>query len=459
MTSRILIIDDKENIRRLLSTDLMSQGYQVDTAEDGKIGLEFFKDVLYDLVITDVKMPEMNGLEVLEAIKEISPDTAVIVMTAFADMDDAILALKRGASDYIRKPFKLDEIRNAIEKSLETRRLIQENNLLRREVEEKFKFSQIIYQSKEMDTVIETIKRLSGANSNVLITGETGTGKELVARAIHFNSPRKDKPFIVVNCAAIPPTLLESELFGHVKGAFTDAWQDKRGRFEDANDGTLFLDEISEMSPATQAKLLRVLQDGEFSRIGENKVRKANVRVLAATNTDLSNAVENGSFRKDLFFRINVLHIHIPPLRERTDDIPILIRHFLDISCKDNNMPLKHFTSEVMRFFLSYGWTGNVRELQNIVERCVLMSKENEIGMSDLPPEISPDSQKSNTIQLLGDEDLSLKRALPLLTETLEKDLIMKALKKANGNKELAAQMLEISRRSLFYKLKEYGIN
>lgn len=310
-----------------------------------------------------------------------------------------------------------------------------------------------------MDAVIETIKRLSSANSNVLITGETGTGKELVARAIHFNSPRKNKPFIVVNCAAIPPTLLESELFGHAKGAFTDAWQDKRGRFEDADDGTLFLDEISEMSPATQAKLLRVLQDGEFSRIGENKVRKANVRVLAATNTDLSAAVENGSFRKDLFFRINVLHIHIPPLRERTDDIPILIRHFLDISCKDNNMPLKHFTSEVMRFFLSYGWLGNVRELQNIVERCVLMSKENEIVMSDLPPEIGPESLNSNIVRLPGDEDLSLKRALPLLTETLEKDLIIKALKKANGNKELAAQILEISRRSLFYKLKEYGIN
>jgi len=367
LNARILIIDDKENIRRLLSTDLMNQGWQVDTAADGAAGVALFDEVIYDLVITDVKMPGMSGLEVLEAVKEINPDTAVIVMTAFADMDDAILALKRGAADYLRKPFKLEEIRSAVEKALDNQQLIIENKLLRREVEDKYKFSQMIWRSKAMENVIVSIKRLAAANSTVLITGETGTGKELVARAIHFNSPRKDKPFIVINCAAIPPTLLESEMFGHAKGAFTDAWQDKRGRFEDAEGGTLFLDEISEISPATQAKLLRVLQDGEFSRVGENKVRKSNVRVLAATNIDLARAVEDGRFRKDLFFRINVLPINLPPLRERREDIPLLIRHFLDISCRENNLQLKHFTPEAIQVLVEHEWLGNVRELQNLV--------------------------------------------------------------------------------------------
>ncbi|MFA6448251.1 MAG: sigma-54 dependent transcriptional regulator [bacterium] len=460
MTARILVIDDKENIRRLISTDLMGQGYLADTAEDGASGLECFNDVIYDLVITDVKMPGMNGLEVLEAVKEISPDTAVIVMTAFADMDDAILALKRGAADYLRKPFKLEEIRSAVEKALDRQRLIVENRLLRREVEEKYKFSQIVSRSKEMETVLNAIRRLSGAQSNVLITGDTGTGKELVARAIHFNSPRKDKAFVVVNCAAIPPTLLESELFGHAKGAFTDAWQDKQGRFEEADGGTLFLDEISEMSPPTQAKLLRVLQDGEFSRVGENRVRKSSVRVLAATNVDLTRAVDDGSFRKDLFFRINVLPIHLPPLRERRDDIPLLLRHFLDISCRENQLPLKHFTPEAMQFLIDYNWLGNVRELQNLVERCALMTQGSEIRLEDLPREMNASEQPGlQSFVPDGSDDVSLKRALPRLTEAVEKELIIRALKKSGGNKELAAQMLEISRRSLFYKLKQYDIS
>jgi len=459
LNARILIIDDKENIRRLLSTDLMNQGWQVDTAADGAAGVALFDEVIYDLVITDVKMPGMSGLEVLEAVKEINPDTAVIVMTAFADMDDAILALKRGAADYLRKPFKLEEIRSAVEKALDNQQLIIENKLLRREVEDKYKFSQMIWRSKAMENVIVSIKRLAAANSTVLITGETGTGKELVARAIHFNSPRKDKPFIVINCAAIPPTLLESEMFGHAKGAFTDAWQDKRGRFEDAEGGTLFLDEISEISPATQAKLLRVLQDGEFSRVGENKVRKSNVRVLAATNIDLARAVEDGRFRKDLFFRINVLPINLPPLRERREDIPLLIRHFLDISCRENNLQLKHFTPEAIQVLVEHEWLGNVRELQNLVERCCLMTQDDKIGVEALPPEISAAKRTSAAQFVPNDDDVSLKNALPRLTEAVEKELIIKALKKANGNKELAATLLEISRRSLFYKLKQYNIS
>ncbi|HOX27894.1 MAG TPA: sigma-54 dependent transcriptional regulator [bacterium] len=464
MTSRILVIDDKENIRKLLSSNLESHGYVVDAAEDGETGVGMFKDVIYNIVITDVKMPGMSGLDVLEAVKEINPDTVVIVMTAFADMDDAIHALKRGASDYIRKPFKLEEIRAAVEKAISTQGIIAENRLLRREVEDKYKFDAIIAKSKQMEQVFESIKRVSAANSTVLITGETGTGKELVARAIHFNSPRRAKPFTAVNCAAIPTTLLESELFGHVKGAFTDAWSDKYGRFEESEGGTLFLDEISEINPAIQAKLLRVLQDGEFSRVGENKVRKSNVRVITATNTDLHRAVEEERFRKDLYFRINVLPINIPPLRERREDIPLLLRHFLDISCKDNNLSLRHFSPEAMNALLNYSWPGNVRELQNLVERCSLMCAESEIKKEELPAELlaaetnNPGGNAEMIFSPDSDDNVSLKQTMSRITETIEKEMIIKALKKADGNKELAAQLLEISRRSLFYKLKQYDI-
>jgi len=461
LPARILIIDDKENIRKLLSTSLSGESYEIDEAEDGAAGLAKFREVIYDLVITDVRMPGVSGLEVLDAVKEINPDTAVIVITAFADMDDAIRALKRGAADYLRKPFKLEEIRSAVEKALETRRLIIENRLLRREVEDKYKFSQIIAKSKRMLEIFDTIRRLASAQSTVLVTGETGTGKELVARAIHFNGPRRAKPFIIVNCAAIPPTLLESELFGHVKGAFTDAYHDKRGRFEDANGGTLFLDEISEMPTSIQAKLLRVLQDGEFSRIGDNKVYKADARVIAATNIDLARAVEEGRFRKDLFFRINVLPIHLPPLRERREDIPLLLRHFLALSCGENKLELKNFSPAAMSFLMNYDWPGNVRELQNLVERCCLMSRQSEIQLEDLPPELGAvKTETARAASLIPDEDdVSIRRNVSRVTETLEKELIHRALKKAGGNKELASELLGVSRRTLFYKLKQYNIS
>lgn len=461
MAARILVIDDKENIRRLLSASLTSDGYEVAEAEDGASGIERFKNTIYDLVITDVKMPGMDGLEVLEAVKETNPDTAVIVITAFADMDDAIRALKRGAADYLRKPFKLEEVRAAVEKALATQRLIVENRLLRREVGEKYKFEQIVAKSRPMREVFDKIQRLAAANSTVLITGETGTGKELVARAIHFNSPRKARPFTVVNCAAIPYTLLESELFGHVKGAFTDAWHDKQGRFEEAEGGTVFLDEISEMNSGTQAKLLRVLQDGEFSRVGENKTRRADVRVLAATNINLTRAMEDGKFRKDLFFRINVLPIHLPPLRERREDIPLLLRHFLDISCRENRLELKNFSPESMNFLIGHDWPGNVRELQNLVERCCLMTKGGEIRLEDLPHELGAAQSADVPLPLFitDESNVSIKNNLSRITEAVEKELILRALEKTGGNKEHAAEMLEVSRRTLFYKLKQYNIN
>lgn len=461
MAARILVIDDKENIRRLLSTSLTSDGYEVAEAEDGASGIERFKNTIYDLVITDVKMPGMDGLEVLEAVKETNPDTAVIVITAFADMDDAIRALKRGAADYLRKPFKLEEVRAAVEKALATQRLIVENRLLRREVGEKYKFEQIVAKSRPMREVFDKIQRLAAANSTVLITGETGTGKELVARAIHFNSPRKARHFTVVNCAAIPCALLESELFGHVKGAFTDAWHDKQGRFEEAEGGTVFLDEISEMNSGTQAKLLRVLQDGEFSRVGENKTRRADVRVLAATNINLTRAMEDGKFRKDLFFRINVLPIHLPPLRERREDIPLLLRHFLDISCRENRLELKNFSPESMNFLIGHDWPGNVRELQNLVERCCLMTKGGEIRLEDLPHELGAGKTTDAPLPLFitDESNVSIKNNLSRITEAVEKELILRALEKTGGNKEHAAEMLDVSRRTLFYKLKQYKIN
>jgi DNA-binding NtrC family response regulator len=460
MKTRILVIDDKENIRNMLRVSLEAHGYAVDVAENGRAGVDMFRDVIYDLVITDVRMPGMSGLEALDAIKEISPETAVIMITAFADMDDAINALKRGAADYIRKPFKLEELRNAVEKTLETRRLVEENRLLRREVESKYVFSEIIAKSRAMKNVFERIERIAEANSAALITGETGTGKELVARAIHYNSSRADRPFVTVNCAAIPQTLLESELFGHARGAFTDARQDKPGRFEEAADGTIFLDEISEMSPGAQAKLLRALQDGEYSRIGENRVRKAEARVVAATNIDLAAAVESGAFRKDLFFRVNVLPINLPPLRERREDIPLLIRHFLDVSCRHNSISLKSFSTAAMNTLINYSWPGNVRELQNVAERCCLMSAGGEIQADELPDELkgTVNTEIHSAAISAAEEEVSIKRALPRVTEAVEKELILKALKQSGGNRDAAAELLEISRRSLFYKLKQYGI-
>ncbi len=460
MKTRILVIDDKENIRNMLRASLEAHGYAVDVAEDGRAGVDMFRDVIYDLVITDIRMPGMTGLEALDAIKEISPETAVIMITAFADMDDAINALKRGAADYIRKPFKLEELRNAVEKTLETRKLVEENRLLRREVESKYVFSEIIAKSRAMKNVFERIERIAEANSAALITGETGTGKELVARAIHYNSSRADRPFVAVNCAAIPQTLLESELFGHARGAFTDARQDKPGRFEEAADGTIFLDEISEMSHGAQAKLLRALQDGEYSRIGENRVRKAEARVVAATNIDLASAVETGAFRKDLYFRVNVLPIHLPPLRDRREDIPLLVRHFLDVSCRHNSISLKSFSTAAMNALINYDWPGNVRELQNVTERCCLMSEGGEIQADELPDELkgAANTQIHSAAISAADEEISIKRALPRVTEAVEKELILKALKQSGGNRDAAAGLLEISRRSLFYKLKQYGI-
>jgi DNA-binding NtrC family response regulator len=473
MTERILVIDDKENICKLLSAHLQSEGYQVDTAPDGEQGTAMFDSGVYDLVITDVKMPGMDGLEVLRRIKDRSPDTVVVMITAFADMDDAIAAMKMGAFDYLKKPFKLEEIQATVEKALENRRLLQENRRLRQEVEQKYSFENILARSKPMQNVFTRIERVAAANSAVLITGETGTGKELVARAIHYNSLRKTAPFVVVNCGAIPVTLIESELFGHVRGAFTDAIANKPGRFEDAHGGTLFLDEIGELDISVQGKLLRALQEGEVSRIGEARTRKVDVRVICATNRNLEQEILKGGFRKDLFYRVNVVPIALPPLRDRAEDIPLLLNHFLSMFTAQHNRGEMQFGANAMARLLSYSWPGNVRELMNVVERCVLMSENPIISEPDLPAEIlaapRPAADGAPVETLLGAEgkvravvpadEVSLKRAMDQAAEVIEPELIRRALSAASGNKDRAAAILDISRRSLFYKLKQYGLN
>jgi DNA-binding NtrC family response regulator len=477
MTERILVIDDKENICRLLATHLQSEGFQVDTAPDGEQGLARFDTGSYDLVITDVKMPGMDGLDVLRRIKDRSPDTVVVLITAFADMDDAIAAMKMGAFDYLKKPFKLEEIQATVEKALENRRLLQENRRLRQEVEQKYSFDNIVARSKPMKDVFTRIERVAGAASTVLITGETGTGKELVARSIHYNSPRKNNPFVVVNCGAIPVNLIESELFGHVRGAFTDAIATKPGRFEDAHGGTLFLDEIGELEMSVQGKLLRVLQESEVTRIGESKMRKVDVRVVCATNKILDQEIHTGGFRKDLFYRINVVPIHLPPLRDRPEDITLLLNHFLAQFTKDNNSGEMRFAPSALARLLAHAWPGNVRELMNVVERCVLMSDNLVIEMDDLPPEIAGGSGAAHggpfnayaAPGLMGDEnkvratvpsqETSLKRAMEQAAEIIEPEMIRRAIESAAGNKDKAAKILDISRRSLFYKLKQYGMN
>ena len=468
MSNRILVIDDKENIRKLLGAHLSGEGYSVDTAEDGENGLAMYRGNRYDLVITDVKMPGLSGLDVLQEIRKLDTDAVVLLITAFADMDDAINAMKMGAFDYLKKPFKLEEIQATVEKAFENRRLRRENKRLRREVNKQYQFEDFVSKSEIMQEVFTRIRKVSGAGSTVLVTGETGTGKELVARAIHVNSPRKDKPFVVVNCGAIPETLIESELYGHVRGAFTDAIATRPGRFEDAHGGTIFLDEIGELALSMQGKLLRTLQEGEITRIGETKTRNVDVRVIAATNKNLEQEVSAGRFRTDLFYRINVVPIHLPPLRDRREDIPLLLNHYLESYCDANKMPVMSFGPRAMARLLNFAWPGNVRELMNVVERCVLMSENNPITEADLPRELVGDAGELDIPGGFDPDALfvhvprsetSLKKILDRATPVIEKEMIRRALESADNNKDRAAKILEISRRSLFYKIKEYGID
>lgn len=450
---RILIVDDEESFRHMLSVILIKEGYEVDTSSNGEEGLQKASASPFDQILCDIRMPRMDGLVFLREIKKTGAETTVIMMSAYGTVDTAIEAMKLGAYDYISKPFKPDEIILTLRKSEEREQLRRENQLLRKEVGKEYSFENIVSKNEKMQKMFDVIKKVSQYKSTVLISGESGTGKELVARALHYNSDRSQSPFIAVNCGAIPENLLESELFGHAKGAFTDAIRTKKGLFEEADGGTLFLDEIGELPGQLQVKLLRVLQEGEIRRIGESKPIQIDVRIVAATVKDLSKEVNEGHFREDLFYRLNVLPIHIPPLRERKEDIPLLIQHFIGKYNQTMNKNVADVDHNALDTLMNYKWYGNVRELENTIERAIVLSEKNNIELENLPIEIQ-NFKEEFQLEVLSEEEYSIKKA----SKSLEVNLIKKALRRTKGNHTHAARLLEISHRALLYKIKEYGI-
>lgn len=447
----LLIIDDEKNMRWLLERTFKSLGHQVITAADGREGLDAVRAGRPDLVLTDLKMPGLDGMAVLQQIKELQPELPVIVITAYGSVETAIAAMKLGAVDYITKPFDVEEMKILVEKALAQQSLRREVAYLREELQEKTGFGDIVGTGEKMRQVFDLIARVAPSHASVLITGESGTGKELVARAIHAHSPRRDGPFIQVNCAALPETLLESELFGHEKGAFTGAVARRLGRFELANGGTLFLDEIGEMSPTVQAKLLRVLQDKTFERVGGIDTIRVNVRIVAATNRDLAAMIKEGTFREDLYYRLNVVRIHLPPLRERREDIPLLVRRFL--RKYDPKGRYKEVTAAAMSALTAYRWPGNIRELENVIERATIITPGEVIGLEQLPPEITcPEAPAA-----AGGFCLDIP-ATGISLDEVERTLLQKALDMAGGNQTKAAKLLGISRYALIYRLEKHGL-
>ncbi|MEN6441369.1 MAG: sigma 54-interacting transcriptional regulator [Syntrophobacter sp.] len=384
----ILIVDDERNYLLVLESLLSDEGYQVVTADGARNGLELMQEHELDVVITDMKMPGMDGMEFLDQIHRRKPDIPVIMMTAYGSVEKAVEAMRKGAFDYILKPFENEELKLTIRKAIEHYHLLCQNRQFAEELQVRYHFGNIIGKSAQMQRIFQLIEKVAPTKATVLITGASGTGKELIARAIHYNSPRKDRPFISVNCGALPETLLESELFGHEKGAFSGAVSQRKGRFELAHGGTLFLDEISETSPPLQVKLLRVLQEMEFERVGGSQTLRIDVRVVAASNRNLKEEVEAGRFRGDLFYRLNVMHVYIPPLRERCDDIPLLVNHFLEKYAADNEQDLISIAPAAMKCILDYQWPGNVRELENVIERAIILSDRKELQVKDLPSEV-----------------------------------------------------------------------
>ncbi len=452
MRKRILIVDDEESMRHMLSIMLKKEGYEVEAAANGRLALEALAKGGFDAVLCDIRMPEMDGVGFLKALDHRAQELTVIMMSAFGTIDTAIEAMKLGAYDYISKPFKSDEILLTLRKGEERERLRRDNARLLSEVQQVYSYDSIIGKSAPMQEVFKTLQKVSGYKSTVLLMGESGTGKELLARAVHYNSPRRDRPFVAVNCGAIPENLLESELFGHLKGAFTDASRNKKGLFEEAHEGTLFLDEIGELPFALQVKLLRVLQEEEIRRVGDVKAIKIDVRVIAATVKDLEKEVKAGRFREDLYYRLNVLPLHVPPLRARKDDIPVLVDHFIKKYNARLEMKVSGVTPEAMAFLMEYDWPGNVRELENAIERAIVLTDATHIQVANLPPAVR-DFQSKSRLELLKDE-YSIKKT----SRILEEELIRKALAKTHGNRTHAAKLLEISHRALLYKIAEYGI-
>lgn len=454
MSANILILDDEQNYLLILEALLSDEGYTITALSDPETGLAYLDESEVDLVITDMKMPKLTGQDVLEHVKKNFPHIPVIIMTAFGSIESAVEAMKIGAFDYITKPFANEELLLSVTKAAQFARAQQENRQLREQIKDRYSPSNIIGRSKPMMQVFDMIYKAAPGNSTVLVTGESGTGKELVAQAIHQASPRCDKPFVSVNCMAFNAGVLESELFGHEKGSFTGAVARKRGRFEAADHGTLFLDEIGEISHDMQVKLLRVLQEKTIERVGGGETIKVDIRIVAATNKNLKEAVENGEFREDLYYRLNVVSIEMPPLRERREDIPFLVDHFLATYSADNNKKFDGFSPAAMDFMTGYEWPGNVRQLQNVVERCVVLSSGTVIEADDLPAEIKDEeSQFKSAVDLLPTK-LNLAETL----DKIEATLVRRALVHSNFVKVEAADMLGISKSLLQYKLKKYSI-
>jgi two-component system response regulator PilR (NtrC family) len=454
---KILFVDDEKSLREVMSIMLKRAGYEVTEASDGEQAIGQVHKEIYDLVITDLRMPKADGMDVLKAVKSLSPDTVVLVVTAFGTADSAVEAMKQGAYDYLTKPFQVDEVQLIIRNALEKRRLSTENMLLKREIASQSSFAQIVGQSEAMQKVFDVVRKVADSKSNVLICGESGTGKELVARAIHYNSARSPMPFVAVNCSAVPETLLESELFGHMKGSFTGAVANKAGLFEIANGGTIFLDEIGDTTPAIQVKLLRVIQEREFRRVGGNQDIKVDVRVIAATNRDLEKAVADGSFREDLYYRLDVIPIRLPPLRFRAGDIPLLVAHFLEKFAQESGKAAPMLTQEAVHVLLGHEWRGNVRELENLIERVVAFSTGGSVTDTDirgwLHHAVSP-QQSQGVPTDLPEEGLDLEG----LINGIEKDLLMRALERSKWVKKKAARLLRLNTRSFRYRLEKYAI-
>ena len=454
--ARILLIDDEPGSREGLGLLLRREGYQVEAADSGEAALPLLSEQSFEVILTDLFLPGVSGIDLLKRVKEMALPANVILITGQASAETAVEAMKEGAFDYITKPVNVDKLKVLIAKAVEKSRLVAENLYLRQQLRGKYKFTNIIGNSPAIQQVFARMEKILSTDSTVLILGASGTGKELVARAIHFNGPRKDKPFIAINCGAIPADLLESELFGHVRGAFTGAIADKPGKFELAHEGTIFLDEIGDMPQHLQMKLLRVLQEQEVERVGGTRRIKLNVRLISATNTDLETQVRLGQFREDLFYRLNVIPIHLPPLRERREDVPLLARHFLTKLCSEMKRPLMTLTPAALRALEAYDWPGNVREMENVIERSVALTDGMSIDRQDLPPQFTGGADGQSRLPVPSVTAAGVN--LPEIIDMIEQAMIRQALELSGGVKARAAQLLGLNRTTLVEKLKRFDL-
>jgi two-component system, NtrC family, response regulator AtoC len=448
MKKRILVVEDEDKLRRVIELQLTSAGFEVDKASTAEEGLKIVDRA--DMVLTDLKLPNMDGLHFLALIRRQNAQVPVVMMTAYGSVETAVEAMKAGATDFVLKPFSLDHLMQVVHKALEMRELRDENRQLKAELGRRYEFDNIIGRSGPMQEIFATIERVAPSRATVLLTGESGVGKDLIARAIHFHSPRKDKPLVKINCTAIPENLMESELFGYEKGAFTGAQTSKPGKFEQADSGTVFLDEIGDVPASIQVKLLRVLQEREFERLGSNLTRHIDVRLVAATNQDLRAALEQGTFREDLYYRLNVVPINIPPLRERKQDIPFLANHFVRKLAPDTGSRVERITDAAMEKLMAYHWPGNVRELENVIERSLVMVSGTELDASDIKLESAPRPRPQSGDAHFLPEGVTL--------DEYEQEIIREALKRADGNKSQAARLLGLTRNALRYRLTQMGL-